>query len=48
MTWREMLLSLQLAGEERAGFVMRERERLLRAREDAAFEALRGAVDGPR
>jgi hypothetical protein len=44
MTWREMHLSLQLAAEERAGYLMRERQREAKAIEDAAFDALRGAV----
>lgn len=48
MTWEEANLSLQLEGELRVGFVLRERARLARAREDAAYEALAGAVSGTR
>ena len=44
MTWREMHLSLQLAAEERAGFVMRERQREAKALEDQMAGALRAAV----
>ena len=44
MTWREMNLSLQLAAEESAGFVMRERQREARALEDQAVAGLRAAV----
>ena len=44
MTWREMNLSLQLAAEERAGFVMRERQREAYAREEQMAGALRAAV----
>ena len=43
MTWREMSLTLQLAAEERLGTVVRERERLVREAEDAAW-AKAGAV----
>ena len=46
MTWREAQLSLRLAAEERAGFVMRFAQGVARAREDAAFAALRGQVEG--
>jgi len=35
MTWREAALSLQVAAEERVGFVMRERARMAREVEDA-------------
>ena len=45
MTFREAQLSLQLAAEERAGFVMRERQRMARAIEDRAYAGLRGAVE---
>ena len=44
MTWPQMRLSLKLAAEERAGFVMRERQRLAKAIEDQAVAGLRGAV----
>ncbi len=44
MTWREMNLSLQLAAEERAGFVMRERQREAHARDDQLAAGLRAAV----
>lgn len=37
MTWHETALTLQLAAEERAGFAMRERERMVRAAEEAAW-----------
>ena len=37
MTWRETLLTLQLAAEERLGYVQRERERMSRAIEDEAW-----------
>ena len=43
MTWREMTLTLQLAAEERVGAAMRDRERMVRAIEDAAWEKA-GAV----
>ena len=46
MTWREAQLSLQLAAEERAGFVMRFAQGLARAREDAAWDAMRAAAAG--
>lgn len=45
MTWHEAKLLLQLEGEERAGFVMRERARMVKAQEDAAFAA---AVESAR
>ena len=45
MTWREMNLSLQLAAEERAGFVLRERQRMARAIEDNATAGLRSMVE---
>lgn len=38
-------MTLQIESEERAGFVMRFGASLAKAREDAAFEALKGAVD---
>lgn len=44
MTWREANLSLQLAAEERAGFVMRYHAEQQRAQQDAAFDALRGRM----
>lgn len=37
MTMREAMLSLQLAAEERMGFAMRERERMVREAEEAAW-----------
>lgn len=37
MSFHEALLTLQLAAEERLGFVVRERERMARAIEDAAW-----------
>ncbi len=43
MTWRETMLTLQLAAEERLGFIMRERQRMEREIEDAAW-AKAGAV----
>lgn len=46
MTFHEAKLSLQLASEERAGFVMRERVRMAKAAEDAAWQAAVGASDG--
>lgn len=46
MTWAEANLSLTLASEERVGAVQRESARRARAEEDAAFDALRGAVGG--
>ncbi len=45
MNFEEAQLSLQLASEERAGFVMRERQRMARAIEDQAFAGLKGAVE---
>ena len=45
MTWRETMLMLQLAAEERLGFVARERERMARAQEDAAWAAARSVAD---
>lgn len=44
MTWREANLSLQLASEARVGARMRLIAELRRADEDAAFDALKGAV----
>ena len=44
MTWREANLSLQLETEVRVGAVMRLMADLARAREDAAFDALRGQL----
>ena len=38
MTWRELQLTLQLMAEERVGTVMRDRQRLAREIEDAAWE----------
>lgn len=43
MTWEEANLSLQLIAEERIGFILRERARMARAQEDAAFAALAGS-----
>ena len=48
MTWREALLSLQLASEEKVGAPMRNKAREARTIEDAAAEAVRKAVDGTR
>jgi len=48
MTWQEAQLSLQLASEERVGAPVRLAAAQARAREDAAFEAAREAVDGRR
>ncbi len=45
MTWREAQLSLQLAAEERAGFVMRFAEGLKRAQVEASFAALKAATE---
>ena len=38
MTWREAMLTLQLAAEERIGTVARDRERMVREMQDAAWE----------
>ena len=38
MTWREMQLTLQLAAEERLGTVQRDRERMVRELEEAAWQ----------
>jgi hypothetical protein len=46
MTWREAQLTLQLAAEERAGFVMRERARMAKAAEDASWSAAVTASGG--
>jgi hypothetical protein len=46
MTWAEAQLSLQLAAEERAGTVMRLVQGMARAREDAAWDALRQQQGG--
>lgn len=46
MTWKEANLSLQLASEERVGFIIRERARLARAEQDAAFGALAARQEG--
>lgn len=48
MTWEQAQLSLQVAVEERVGFVMRYQARVAKAQEDAAFAALAGAVGGQR
>jgi hypothetical protein len=45
VTWYEALLSLQLLAEERVGFVIRERARMAREAEDAAWAA---AVEASR
>jgi hypothetical protein len=45
LTWHEANLSLQVAAEKQAGFRMRERARMARAQEDAAYGALRGALE---
>lgn len=45
MTWREMQLSLQLAAEERAGFVLRQQQRQALAVEDQAVAGLRRAAE---
>ena len=42
VTWREALLTLQLRAEERIGFVVRERARMLKAIEDARFADITG------
>ena len=44
LTWHEANLSLQVAAEQQAGFRMRERARVLKAQEDAAYGALKGAL----
>jgi len=44
VTFREAKLTLQLLAEERIGFVMRERARMAKAQEDAAFAAAVGAA----
>jgi hypothetical protein len=46
MTWLEANLSLQLTSELRVGFIMRERARMTRAQEDAAYDALASALGG--
>ncbi len=40
MTWKESNLTLQLATEERAGFVQRYHAEQARAQQDASFAAL--------
>lgn len=45
MTWREITLTLQLAAEERVGTVMRDRERMARAAEDAAWAKARDVAE---
>lgn len=47
MTFVEASLSLQLAAEERVGWLMRETARRARADEDAAFAALASKVGAP-
>ena len=47
MTWHEAKLSLQLAAEERVGWLQRERAYRAKAEEDRAWAAAVGAVDGP-
>lgn len=47
MTWHEAQLSLQLAAEERAGTAMRLAQQVARAREDAAWGALRQHAGPP-
>lgn len=47
MTWHEAQLSLELATHLRVGVVMRLINEMQRAREDAAFAALKAASDGP-
>ncbi len=37
MTWRELQLTLLLMAEEKVGAAMRDRERMARAVEDAAW-----------
>ncbi len=48
LTWHEAKLSLQLAAEERVGWLQRERAYQRRAQEDALWQAAVGAVDEPR
>lgn len=48
MTWREALLSLQLAAEERVGAPYRRAMREAKALEDAAASQVKEALDGPR
>lgn len=45
MNFEEASLSLQLLADERAGFVLRERQRLAHAIDDQAAAGLRGAVE---
>lgn len=45
MTWHETALTLHLAAEERLGFVMRERERMVRDAEDAAWAKARAVAE---
>jgi hypothetical protein len=40
MNFREAMLSLQLAADERAGFTLRERQRMARSIEDQAVADL--------
>ena len=47
MDWRETALSLQLLAEERVGFVMRERMRIAKAREDQVAAGVMAALRGP-
>lgn len=48
MDWVEANLSLQLAAELRLGALGRLVAEFRRSQEDAAFEAMKAAVDGPR
>lgn len=46
MTWREALLSLQVAAEERVGYLARQEELRAKAAEDAAAAAVVAALGG--
>lgn len=46
MTWREALLSLQVAAEERVGHLQRQEELRAKAAEDAAATAVISALRG--
>jgi len=48
LTWEEAKVELQIASEERAGFVMRKTAEIMRAQEDAAFAQAVAASSGDR
>ncbi len=45
MTWEESKLDLQLASEERVGFVIRSRAEMARAFEDMEAAKMRGLAE---